>query len=174
MKVLITRDASQAGGLQAKLENIGAKVACVPTISIQDPDDWSLFDHATKDLLLYDWVLFTSANAVKQSQKRLSELKIDLNSFPNLKFGAVGKQTAELILEAGWNVDIVPQKYQAEGLLEELIQRKVSGKKFWFPRALHARKYLIPELITLGADVTLTPVYQNKIPLENAPLLQEH
>ncbi|PCI28360.1 MAG: hypothetical protein COB67_06520 [SAR324 cluster bacterium] len=173
MKVLITRNAAQAGSLENKLSAAGAEVTCIPTISIQDPDDWSSFDQAVEELQKFNWILFTSANAVKQTQKRLSQLGYQFQDFPHLQFGAVGNQTAQLMEEAGWPVDIVPERFQAEGLLDELLRRGVQDNKIWFPRALKARKYLIPELESAGAEVTLTPVYQNMVPLENREILHQ-
>lgn len=173
MKILITRDASQSGGLEEKLKTIGASVICVPTISIEDPDDWSAFDRVAPQVDQFHWIIFSSANAVLQTKKRLDYLGISLSDHPQLRFAAVGSQTAQLMEEAGWKVDVVPKKFQSEGLASALQRKEIFGKKIWFPRALQARNYLIQSLSSAGAEVIMTPVYQNRIPLENRPILRQ-
>ena len=170
--VLITRDASQAGSLKEMLEFFGARVISVPTISISDPLDWGPFDRVLGALDSFDWVVFTSINAVSQTKKRLLTLGHSPELISTLKVAAVGEQTAQQAEATGWDVDFVPDKFQAESLAAGLIERGVSGKKIWFPRAKVARHVLIDELEKTGAQVCVTPVYQNSIPLENRELLQ--
>ena len=64
-------------------------------------------------------------------------------------------------------------KFQAEWLLELLLKNDVSGKKIWMPRALKARNLIISKLENAGAEVKLTPVYQNVIPHENREILKQ-
>jgi len=164
-KILITRNATQAGSLKEQLIQLGAEVICIPTIQIVDPSSWQLFDQAAKKGFEFDWVVFTSVNAVLQTKKRLTELSLDLNS--KLKIAAIGDQTAKTIGDLGWKVDLVPDKYQAEDLGEKLIESGVKNKKIWLPRALIARNILVEKLEQVGAGVALTPVYENNIPFEN-------
>ncbi len=142
-------------------------MVCVPTISIEDPDDWTLFDKAAKKIDQYQWLIFTSSNAVRQCEKRLKHHGISIETESPLKICAVGDQTAKAIRDLGWTVEIVPKQFQAEGLLTELLKAGVKNDNIWFPRAFKARDFLIPELENAGARVDLTPVYQNGIPLEN-------
>ena len=174
MKVLITRDTTQAGGLKSKLAEEGITVICVPTISIQDPDDWGIFDQATKQIDQYNWLLFTSSNAVKQTAKRLKYHSISDKTIGRLKICVVGDQTAKAVEDCGWLVEFVPSQFQAEGVLAELLKRGVKGEYIWFPRAEKAREFLVPELEAAGAIVDLTPVYTNRVPLENRELLLQN
>lgn len=169
--ILITRDASQSGSLREQLERHGAVVHSVPTIKISDPDDWSPFDRAAGDIERFDWLIFTSPNAVLYTKKRLDRLGIDLGRFPRIKIAAVGMQTGRVVESFGSRVHLIPNKFQAEELSQKLIAEGVGRKKIWLPRALVARNVLIESLEKAGAEVRMTPVYQNRIPYENRELL---
>ncbi len=171
--ILVTRDASQAGSLKEKLVDLGAGIIVVPTIRIVDPPDWKPFDEAARCLAKTNWVVFTSVNAVNQTKNRLSGLDIDFGHFPDLKIAAVGDQTAKAIQSAGWPIHLLPDRFQAEGLLEKLLGRGISGANIWLPRALQVRPYLVSELERAGADVSPTPVYRNTVPYENRHALRE-
>src|SRR5580658_7478512 len=69
--ILTTRAAAQSGELRKRLEDLGARVIECPTIQIVDPADWSAVDEAILRLNSYQWLLFTSANAVEQFMKRV-------------------------------------------------------------------------------------------------------
>lgn len=166
-KILITRNATQAGSLKEQLVQLGAEVICIPTIKIIGPPDWQQFDQAAKARDKFDWVVFTSVNAVIQTQKRLTELSVNIESDLKLKIASIGDQTAKAILNSGWKVDLVPDKFQAEDLGEKLIESGVENNEVWLPRALKARNILVEKLEKARAVVSVTPVYENKIPLEN-------
>ena len=69
--VLITRAASQSADLRSRLENLGARVIECPTIRIVGPRTWKPVDEAIRRLETYQWLLFTSANAVDQFMARM-------------------------------------------------------------------------------------------------------
>ncbi len=171
--ILITRDASQAGGLKQMLEEKGAEVISIPTISIEDPPDWQPFDQAATELECFDWIVFGSVNAVVQTIKRLRSQNIDIRSLDLGGIAAVGDQTARCLEDNGWPVRIIPNRFQAEDLGDRLIAEGVSGKDIWLPRALVARNVLIEKLEKAGARVVITPVYRNAIPMSNRDRLRE-
>lgn len=172
-RILITRDASQTGSLKEKLVALGAEVLCVPTIAITDPPDWAPFDTAAGDLAVFDWVIFSSVNAVSRTANRLAHLNVQPDFPAGIKKAAVGNQTARAADEIGWKTDLVPDRFQAEDLLASLLKTNVDGRKIWIPRALEARPLLVDELRKAGAIVTETPVYQNTIPYENRDRLHQ-
>lgn len=171
--ILVTRDISQAGSLKTRLQEHGAHVICIPTISLVDPPDWQPFDKTAAQLPNFNWVVFTSTNAVIQTKQRLSKLSIALNRYADLKIAAVGNQTAEAIKSAGWQLNLLPQTFQAEGLLKKFMDVGISGQSIWLPRALKAREFLVKELQKAGAEITITPVYQNTIPYQNKGVLRD-
>lgn len=172
-KILITRDSSQADQLRVSLENLGAEIISVPTIAIGEPPDWQPFDVAAANPQQFDWIIFTSTNAVIKTLERLSCSKRNLSYLSGRQIAAVGNQTAKILEKNGLSVTVVPSNFQAEGLLEILLQKKIKGKKIWFPRALEARSLLIEELQKAGASIYVTPVYQNRIPHENKEKLRQ-
>ncbi len=171
-RVLITRDASQAGGLREKLETLGVEVFCVPTIAIIDPPDWVPFDAATEKMSQFDWAVFSSVNAVIRTADRLSHLQIQHHYLNDIKKAAVGSQTAKAVEKFGWRTDLVPDRFQAEDLLEAMLKLGVDGQHIWIPRALEVRPYLVDELHKAGAQVTETPVYRNSVPYHNRDQLR--
>jgi len=172
-KILITRDASQAGSLKEKLADLGGDVICVPTIAITEPPDWAPFDKASTRLPEFDWVVFSSVNAVSRTADRLSHLRIASDVLNSSRLAAVGNQTAVAAAAYGWQIEVVPDRFQAEDLLERLLKTDVSGKNIWIPRALEARPFLVDELRRARAEVLETPVYQNTIPYENRVRLRD-
>ena len=172
-RVLITRDATQAGSLKSMLVGNGAEVVIVPTISIGAPPTWQPFDQVTRYIKDFSWIVFGSVNAVLRTQLRLVNLGLNLKDFTDLKIAAVGDQTARQIKAFGWRVDLVPDKFQAEDLSAKLIATGIAGKKIWLPRALAARDVLPDAFQAAGATVMVTPVYQNRVPYENRDLLRE-
>ncbi|MDH5561168.1 MAG: uroporphyrinogen-III synthase [Deltaproteobacteria bacterium] len=172
-KILVTRATALNDGLYDRLTQLGAEVIAVPTITIKDPPDWKLFDETSRRLQGFDWIIFTSAHAVQQTRKRLLEIGHSLDQGGRVMIAAVGNQTAKMIKEAGWKVDLIPENYQAEGLIELFSKMDLSGKAIWFPRALEAREVLVESLTKMGARIELAPVYQNVVPLENKLRLLE-
>jgi len=169
--ILITRDSNQAGDFKNQLIELGANVICIPTIKLVDPDSWQSFDKNALQLSKINWIVFSSINAVHQTDLRLKKLNINLNNFPDIQIAAVGNQTAETIRQKGWRVSLIPDKYQAEDLSQKMVSQVKPNQNIWLPRALIARDVLGPVLEKAGANVSISPVYQNIAPLENRPLL---
>ena len=86
--VLITRAASQSADLRSRLEDLGARVIECPTIQIVPPKTWKPVDDAIRRLNTYQWLLFTSANAVEQFMDRMGERR------PAISIAVVGSATA--------------------------------------------------------------------------------
>jgi len=160
LRILTTRDSMGPDHLQRMLRDAGATALAVPTIELLPPDSWEPFDQEVAQLESFDWLLFTSVNAVLQTALRLQTLGLQLPK--SLKIAVVGKKTAAQVKQQGWPVDLVPQTFQAEGLIEALQAQGLSGARILFPRALVAREWLVKQLCELGAAVTLAPVYQNQ------------
>ena len=170
-QVITTRQSLGPDQLTELLTSHGALVTSVPTIVLDDPPDWAPFDKGALHLSQMDWALFTSANAVWQTTKRLASLNLQWPS--SLKIAAVGQKTAEAALKEGWPVEAIPKNFQAEGLLELFEALGASGQRFFFPRALEAREMLVEGLEALGAEIILAPCYQNRVALENRQALRD-
>jgi uroporphyrinogen III methyltransferase/synthase len=162
--VVITRARGQAAEFARLLKNYGARVIEFPTIEIIPPDSWKNADKAINRLDTYQWLIFTSTNGVKFFLKRLRLKKKRLAEFKDLRFCAIGPRTAQELEKAGVKVDIVPERYYAEGLARRLGIEQLRGRRILLARAKEARDLLPRKLRTMGARVDVIGVYQTKAP----------
>lgn len=173
-KIMVTRSRAQASKLSASLENLGADVWEIPAIEIQDPaDGFAQVDEAIKHIRDYKWVIFTSTNGVDNFFERLSDARLDTRVLANAKVCAIGSATADELEAWGIIADVVPEKYQAEGLLEALEGKVAAGDKVLIPRAKEAREILPDTLREMGAQVDVVTAYETvKAKVDPEPLKQ--
>ena len=122
-RVLVPRTKEQAGGLSRSLREYGAVPEEVPTISVEPPRNPLQMDKAVRGLVegRYEWIAFTSVNAVKAVREKFEEYGLDARAFSGLKIAAVGDKTAAAIAAWGLRADLVPSGEQsAAGLLAAL------------------------------------------------------
>ena len=159
--VLVTRTEAQSGKLIAALEGYGASVVAMPVIEIVEPDDWAPADRAIAELESYDWIVFTSANAVERFVARVEENGARFPAAGTVRIAAVGPATARRCRDAGIEPDYIPDEAVAEGLLEGFARLGLgSGTRVLLPRALKAREILPDTLRARGAVVDVVPVYR--------------
>ena len=160
--VVVTRARAQAGELSVELERLGAEVYEFPTIQIQAPEDFGPLDAAIRDLDSFGWIVFTSVNGVEAFLERLWHHGLDLRAVPRrAKVAAIGPATAQRIEEVGLRVDVVPEEYRAEALIEVLETDSIVGKRVLIPRAKVAREILPDKLREAGAEVVVPPAYES-------------
>ncbi len=167
-RILITRTRHQASELAAQLEALGASPILIPTIEILPPASFAALDSALTCLGAYDWLLFTSANAVEAFHRRAQFHR--LNQLPN-KIAVIGPATLSAANAIGLTVDLVPPRYVAESLAESLLP-EAPGKSFLLVRAAEARDHLPETLTAAGATVTIAEAYRNQLPPASIPALQ--
>jgi len=120
--VLVPRTKEQAGTVIAQLETYGATGEVVPTISVEPPRTPQQMERAIKGLVTgrYEWIGFTSVNAVRAVREKFDEFGLDARAFAGLKIAAVGDVTAQALREWGLAPDLIPSGEQsATGLLED-------------------------------------------------------
>jgi uroporphyrinogen III methyltransferase / synthase len=159
-RILVTRAPEGGDRLSELLRGAGAEIVQIPLIRFAPPDSWDPFDRAADRLDAFHLVLFTSVTAVEWFFRRLREREISSKPLLRIPMAAVGAKTAEALLSRGLRVEIVPEAFRAEGLLEALTTTDISGKEILFPRAQEARELLVEDLTRRGARVTLVPVYR--------------
>ncbi len=155
-KVLVTRIRNQGWELRTLLENSGAQVISIPTIEIGPPETWNPADRAIAGLADFDWIIFTSANAVDAFLQRSGTIA-------HTKIAAVGSQTARRLQEQDLKAHLVPEDFRAEGLLETFPE-DLRGVRILLPRAQSGNELLPETLQDRGAEVDVVPVYRNHIP----------
>ena len=159
-RVLVTRSRAQASVLTRLLESQGAEVVEVPTIRIEPPDDYGELDEALARLPCFDWVVFTSTNAVDAVFDRLREDGLDSRALHGTRVAAIGRSTARSLHDAGIAADLVASQSISEGLVKEIAALDVSGSRILVPGAETRREALAAGLADLGADVEVVAAYR--------------
>jgi uroporphyrinogen-III synthase len=165
-RVIVTRSMEQAGDLADQLAAAGAEPLLCPVIRFADPADWGPADRAIEHLTDYDWIVFTSANAVDRFAGRLASRGLGASDLGGVRTAAVGPATAARLAAHGFSVDLIPAQFVAEGLLSALGD--VAGRRILIPRAEKAREVLPEELRAAGARVDVAVVYRT-VPEAAAP-----
>lgn len=165
-RIVVTRSREQGEDLMDMLEERGAEAIPAPMIRIVPPDDVAPLEAACAAAGTFDWIVFTSANAVDSFMTKLLELG-DVRDLKGVRICAVGPATASKISRFGIRVEAVPAEHHAEGVLEALKTSGIKKKRFLLPRSDIAREVLADELRRAGGDVTEVVAYRTTTtPLE--------
>ena len=165
-QVLVPRTKEQAASLSDQLRSYGAVPAEVPTIAVEPPRTPQQMERAVKGLVTgrYEWIAFTSVNAVKAVREKFEEYGLDARAFAGIKVAAVGEQTAKALVEFGVKPDLVPSGEQsAAGLLEDWPPYDPVFDpidRVFLPRADIATETLVAGLIELGWEVDDVTAYR--------------
>ena len=160
-RIVVTRAREQAGDLAQALAALGADVVTAPTIRIEPLADLAPLRAAVADLTRYQWIVFTSQNTVRVVCDRLPEWGVSPQALTGIPVAAIGPATAEALAQRGVTVALVPARFVAEAVVEEMVRRgDVAGKRILVPRALEARDALPEGLRAQGAVVDVIPVYR--------------
>ena len=167
-RVLVTRSRVQAGALTRLLESRGAQVVEIPTIRIEPPEDYGELDAALLRLPGFDWVIFTSANAVDAVFDRLRKRGLDARALHGTRVAAIGRSTAGSLHDVGIAADLVASLSISEGLVKDMAARNVSGSSVLVPGAETRREALASGLAELGAQVEVVAAYRT-VNVEGSP-----
>ena len=165
-RVLVPRTKEQAGALSSRLRGYGSVPEEVPTISVEPPRNPQQMDKAVRGLVegRYEWIAFTSVNAVRAVREKFEEYGLDARAFSGLKIAAVGEKTAAALGDWGLNSDLVPSGEQsARGLLEDWppfddVLDPIN--RVFLPRADIATETLVAGLVDLGWEVDDVTAYR--------------
>ncbi|MGW0708567.1 uroporphyrinogen-III synthase [Streptomyces sp. NPDC002643] len=165
-RVLVPRTKEQAASLSDQLRSYGAVPHEVPTIAVEPPRTPQQMERAVKGLVTgrYEWIAFTSVNAVKAVREKFEEYGLDARAFAGIKVAAVGEQTAKALVAFGVKPDLVPSGEQsAAGLLEDWPPYDPVFDpidRVFLPRADIATETLVAGLIELGWEVDDVTAYR--------------
>ena len=160
------RTKEQAGALSERLRAYGAVPEEVPTIAVEPPRTPQQMERAIKGLVTgrYEWVAFTSRNAVRAVREKFEEYGLDARAFAGIKVAAVGEQTAADLLAWGIKPDLVPSGEQsAAGLLEDWPPYDAVFDpidRVFLPRADIATETLVAGLVERGWEVDDVTAYR--------------
>lgn len=166
-RVLVPRTKEQAASMSARLSGYGAIPQAVPTISVEPPRNPAQMERAIKGIVegRYQWVVFTSVNAVAAVWEKIVEFGLDARSFAGVRLAAVGTKTAQAISDLGMTPELLPAvtKQNAAGLVEvfpEYVEDLDPVGRVLLPRADIATDVLVDGLIDLGWQVDDVVAYR--------------
>lgn len=167
-RVLVTREHSD--GFEP-LGELGAEIIRFSTVEVVPPEAWEGLDRSIDKIGEYDWLIFTSANGVKYFFMRVFERGVDIRELKGLKVCAIGRKTAAEVEKFGIRVNLVPDKFRAEGLIEAFAKKveegsgetslpSLEGMKFLLPRAEVAREVFPEKVRELGGEIDVPVAYR--------------
>ena len=157
-RIVITRAIEQCRDLKERLENLGATVLLLPAVSFSEAADTRELDRAIRGLQSFDWILFTSANAVRFFAARCRKLNIIAGENITPRCAAVGPATASAAAAEGIAVEYVAKEFLGAALGRELDQA-LAGKRVLLPRSNRAGRELPDALRAVRAEVTEVVAY---------------
>jgi len=157
--IVITRDPNQAKTFAKMIEEAGAHVYLFPIIKITGPDDPDLVRKNLKDLKIFNWIVFTSANAVRYFFKFIAK---DRSDVIKLKIACVGKKTAEELKTFNLEPFVIPQSFNSQDLLAEILKHDLKGERILLPVSNLSGSELQEGLQAQGAAIERIEIYKNE------------
>jgi uroporphyrinogen-III synthase len=159
-RILITRSAEQARELAALVRRAGGIPVLFPTIRLAHPQDCGPLDREIGRLSSFDWILFTSPNAVRFFCERADQLGV--GPWPGtLRVASVGPGTTKELAANSVQVQRTARKHTAEGLFEAVRPVGIQGKRFLLPRAEEGREFLPDAIAREGGEAVSVVAYRN-------------
>jgi uroporphyrinogen III methyltransferase/synthase len=152
-RIVVTRTREQAGELTRKLRDLGADVIELPTIRIEPPEDKRGFAEMVTHAHEYDWLVFTSPNGAERFFDAFFAVYEDARSLGNPRIAAIGPGTAKKIREYRIGVDLLPDKFVAEGLIDAFKKESVENLTMLWVKAAESREVVGEGLTAMGAIV---------------------
>ena len=159
--MVVTRAAGQSVKIIEELAARQVNVKLLPLIAFAPPEKFDELDAALKRLETFDWIIFTSGNAVQAVEGRRQKLAFGTTAAVKLpRAAAVGPATADAAENAGYPVEFVAAEHSGAGLARELGD-ELKGRSVFLPRSDRANADLPEALRRRGAIVTAVVAYRN-------------
>jgi uroporphyrinogen III methyltransferase/synthase len=161
-RVLVTRPRGQAAELSDRLTALGAEAIEAPMIRIVPADDPGPLQRAAADARTFDWIVFSSANAVDAFMRAFLEGGArDIRALAGPRLCATGTGTADALAAFGIAVDLVPREFRAEAVAAAIAEQgSLEGARVLLPRADIGREVIADQLRAAGAAVTDVVAYR--------------
>jgi uroporphyrinogen III methyltransferase/synthase len=160
-RVIVTRAKAQAAELSQRLRQLGAEAIELPVIELAPLSDYTKLDAAIDQLPSYDWLVFTSVNAVEFFLQRMRARDRDWRSVRG-RICAIGPATAEALQPI--IPELIPEEHHSEGVAAAFRQYDLRQARVLLPRASSAREVIPATLTELGATVDVVDAYTNIVP----------
>ena len=159
-RVVVTRARAQASGLAATLRDLGAEVVELPAIRIEPRIESAEVRKAVSSLAEYSLVCLTSPNGVHLLFEAMRNAGLDARALDGATVAAIGSGTARALAKHGIVADVVPERFVAEGLVEELAKVEVKHRCVLVARAAEARDVLPDALRERDSIVDVVALYE--------------
>ena len=163
-RVVVTRTRKQASELSKQLSELGADVLEMPTIRIErsDGEDIRAFAQMVTEAHTYDWIIFTSPNAVEYFFEAFYKIREDARELGGPRIAAIGPGTAAKLKEYRVGTDLIPKKHVAESLADALEKQvgSIENTTMLWVRAKEARDILSTRLNKAGVILDEAIAYQ--------------
>ncbi len=170
--IAVTRPIDQAEALCEAITHLGGKAVLFPLLAIAPLQDYHAFERQLAQLETTDWAIFISSNAVNYAMPRI--LRHYGNVPDNLKFAAIGHQTAKELAHYGVHNVLTPHtRFDSETLLALPEMHDVANIKIVIFRGVGGRELMAETLTARGANVYFAECYQRINPQTDANLLSE-
>jgi uroporphyrinogen III methyltransferase/synthase len=171
-RIVVTRARAQAGELTDELRRLGAHVLELPAIELRPLEDYSALDAAIEKLREYDWIIFTSTNAVEYFLAQLRARGRDVRDIRG-RVCAIGTATRAALEAIHLRPDLVPAEAFSEGVAAAFADIQLTGARVLLPRAAEAREVIPETLRARRAVVDIADAYRNVIPDDAAARAQK-
>ena len=158
LRIVVTRAIHQAEELSGPLRERGAEVILLPVIAIAPPEDEQPLRRAAAHANDYDWIIFTSTNAISAFVGKLPFAAGECQA----RIATIGSATRRAAEKAGFRVNLTPESYVSESLAEAFGNERKS--RILIPSAAVTRDVLARELRERGASVDVVEAYRNVLP----------
>ncbi len=164
-KIIITRAQEQASEAHVMFRSNGAEVFDLPSLIIGPPEDWGPLDNALQTIDTFDWIIFSSANGVRNVEERMRQVDLSLSQLSKtIKIAAVGKKTACLLSDMGAKISFIPPHFVADSLIEHFPEKE-KGLKLFIPRVQTGGRSILADSFKFnGAEVTEVAAYESSCP----------
>lgn len=159
-RVLVTRPAGQAGQIAAALAAEGAECLHRPVVTVEPPPHPGLLEEAVRQAATFDWIVFSSVNAVAAFADQLDQWG-DARLLGTARLAAVGERTAAALAQRGLACDLLPHVQSSEGLLEAFASVPPRGR-FLLLQADRGRETLQQQLAGRGHRADRVAAYTTR------------
>lgn len=167
-RILVTRPQHQNQRLSELIHQAGGHVIIFPVLEIVAPDNIDSIQQQLTNTATWDWIIFTSANAVNYAVDIVNN---QLPISPTTRIAAIGSNTANTLHQHGIAVDLIPTISSSEGLIASLQLQQINNQQCLIIKGEAGRTILATLLDEKGAVVTTVEVYRRICPNSNAVAL---
>jgi uroporphyrinogen III methyltransferase/synthase len=161
--IVVTREKSHAIDTIKRIEELGGNVIPFPTIKLEEITPNKELEESIRNINKYSYIVFTSVTGVNIFFNKFLELK-DIRTLAGIKIAAVGSKTANAIKKYGIKVDIIPERFAAEDLIDKLKEVLTKEDKVLIPRGKLGRRELVEELskVSLVHEIIIYDTVKSK------------